>query len=108
MDETSRFREGSSWLPGVLMRPAGLQLHLFCRYLCDLRAVGDPAWQCIGAQHRWLLQLMHGCREGCAQDLKGKAGRRHREGCGSAAVVTSVGVGGCFCFCFVPISITPE
>lgn len=46
----------------------------YIRYLCDLRAVGDPAWQCIGAQHRWLLQLMHGCREGCAQDLKGAPG----------------------------------
>ena len=43
------------------------------RYLSDLHAPGDPAWQCIGAQHRWILQLMHGCREGCVRDLKGKA-----------------------------------
>ncbi|XP_070634605.1 exocyst complex component 2 isoform X2 [Bos indicus] len=42
----------------------------YIRYLSDLHAPGDPAWQCIGAQHRWILQLMHGCREGCVRDLK--------------------------------------
>ncbi|XP_070320251.1 exocyst complex component 2 isoform X2 [Odocoileus virginianus] len=46
----------------------------YIRYLSDLHAPGDPAWQCIGAQHRWILQLMHGCREGCARDLKGPPG----------------------------------
>lgn len=45
----------------------------FFRYLSDLHAPGDPAWQCIGAQHRWILQLMHSCKEGYVQDLKGKA-----------------------------------
>ncbi|KAJ8790636.1 hypothetical protein J1605_004609 [Eschrichtius robustus] len=45
----------------------------YIRYLSDLHAPGDPAWQCIGAQHRWILQLMHSCREGCVRDLKGKA-----------------------------------
>ncbi|KAI4561096.1 hypothetical protein MJG53_021153, partial [Ovis ammon polii x Ovis aries] len=45
----------------------------YIRHLSDLHAPGDPAWQCIGAQHRWILQLMHGCREGCMRDLKGKA-----------------------------------
>ncbi|ELK38076.1 Exocyst complex component 2 [Myotis davidii] len=45
----------------------------YIRYLSDLHAPGDPAWQCIGAQHRWILQLMHSCKEGYIQDLKGKA-----------------------------------
>ncbi|TEA14797.1 hypothetical protein DBR06_SOUSAS3110129 [Sousa chinensis] len=44
----------------------------YIRYLSDLHAPGDPAWQCIGAQHRWILQLMHSCQEGCVRDLKGK------------------------------------
>ncbi|XP_047715054.1 exocyst complex component 2 isoform X2 [Prionailurus viverrinus] len=42
----------------------------YIRYLSDLHAPGDPAWQCIGAQHRWILQLMHSCKEGYIQDLK--------------------------------------
>ncbi|XP_037375060.1 exocyst complex component 2 isoform X3 [Talpa occidentalis] len=46
----------------------------YIRYLSDLHAPGDPAWQCIGAQHKWILQLMHSCKEGCVQDLKGSAG----------------------------------
>uniref|UniRef100_A0A8C7B5Y9 Exocyst complex component 2 n=1 Tax=Neovison vison TaxID=452646 RepID=A0A8C7B5Y9_NEOVI len=46
----------------------------YIRYLSDLHAPGDPAWQCIGAQHRWILQLMHSCKEGYVQDLKGTAG----------------------------------
>ncbi|XP_037700417.1 exocyst complex component 2 [Choloepus didactylus] len=43
----------------------------YIRYLCDLHASGDPAWQCIGAQHKWILQLMHSCKEGYIKDLKG-------------------------------------
>ncbi|XP_038302139.1 exocyst complex component 2 isoform X3 [Canis lupus baileyi] len=46
----------------------------YIRYLSDLHAPGDPAWQCIGAQHRWILQLMHSCKEGYVQDLKGTPG----------------------------------
>lgn len=46
----------------------------YIRYLSDLHASGDPAWQCIGAQHRWILQLMHNCKEGYVQDLKGTPG----------------------------------
>ncbi|XP_030616063.1 exocyst complex component 2 isoform X3 [Delphinapterus leucas] len=46
----------------------------YIRYLSDLHAPGDPAWQCIGAQHRWILQLMHSCQEGCVRDLKGPPG----------------------------------
>ncbi|XP_039725412.1 exocyst complex component 2 isoform X3 [Pteropus medius] len=42
----------------------------YIRYLSDLHSPGDPAWQCIGAQHRWILQLMHSCKEGYVQDLK--------------------------------------
>uniref|UniRef100_A0A667YRG6 Exocyst complex component 2 n=1 Tax=Myripristis murdjan TaxID=586833 RepID=A0A667YRG6_9TELE len=30
----------------------------YIRYLSDLHAPGDPAWQCIYAQHKWILQLM--------------------------------------------------
>ncbi|XP_004695047.1 PREDICTED: exocyst complex component 2 [Condylura cristata] len=45
----------------------------YIRYLSDLRAAGDPAWQCIGAQHRWILQLMMSCKEGCVQGLRGSA-----------------------------------
>ncbi|KAM6186651.1 exocyst complex component 2 isoform 2-T2 [Rhynchocyon petersi] len=36
----------------------------YIRYLSDLHAPGDPAWQCIGAQHQWILQLMHDCKDG--------------------------------------------
>uniref|UniRef100_A0A5F9DVR2 Exocyst complex component 2 n=1 Tax=Oryctolagus cuniculus TaxID=9986 RepID=A0A5F9DVR2_RABIT len=46
----------------------------YIRYLSDLHAPGDPAWQCIGAQHRWILQLMHSCKEGYVKDLKGNPG----------------------------------
>ncbi|XP_040138134.1 exocyst complex component 2 isoform X2 [Ictidomys tridecemlineatus] len=42
----------------------------YIRYLSDLHAPGDPAWQCIGAQHKWILQLMHNCKEGYVKDLK--------------------------------------
>uniref|UniRef100_A0A4W6F8A8 Exocyst complex component 2 n=1 Tax=Lates calcarifer TaxID=8187 RepID=A0A4W6F8A8_LATCA len=35
----------------------------YIRYLSDLHAPGDPAWQCIYAQHKWILQLMQNCRE---------------------------------------------
>ncbi|KAM8822273.1 exocyst complex component 2 isoform 1-T1 [Synchiropus picturatus] len=35
----------------------------YIRYLSDLQAPGDPAWQCIYAQHKWILQLMQNCRE---------------------------------------------
>uniref|UniRef100_A0AAQ5ZXC6 Exocyst complex component 2 n=1 Tax=Amphiprion ocellaris TaxID=80972 RepID=A0AAQ5ZXC6_AMPOC len=33
----------------------------YIRYLSDLHAPGDPAWQCIYAQHKWILQLMQNC-----------------------------------------------
>ncbi|XP_074525185.1 exocyst complex component 2 isoform X1 [Halichoeres trimaculatus] len=35
----------------------------YIRYLSDLHAPGDPAWQCIYAQHKWILQLLQNCRE---------------------------------------------
>jgi len=44
----------------------------FYRYLSDLHAPGDPAWQCIGAQHQWILQLMHNCKESYVKEQKGK------------------------------------
>ncbi|XP_039318632.2 exocyst complex component 2 [Saimiri boliviensis] len=46
----------------------------YIRYLSDLHAPGDPAWQCIGAQHKWILQLMHNCKEGYVKDLRGSPG----------------------------------
>ncbi|XP_069586852.1 exocyst complex component 2 isoform X2 [Ranitomeya imitator] len=45
----------------------------YIRYLSELHAPGDPAWQCIGAQHKWILQLMHSCKEGYVKELKGIA-----------------------------------
>ncbi|KAF1519962.1 UNVERIFIED_CONTAM: Exocyst complex component 2, partial [Eudyptes pachyrhynchus] len=44
----------------------------YIRYLSDLHAPGDPAWQCIGAQHQWILQLMHNCKESYVKEQKGK------------------------------------
>ncbi|XP_030626860.1 exocyst complex component 2 [Chanos chanos] len=35
----------------------------YIRYLSDLHASGDPAWQCIVAQHKWILQLMQNCKD---------------------------------------------
>ncbi|XP_021564740.1 exocyst complex component 2-like, partial [Carlito syrichta] len=46
----------------------------YIRYLSDLHAPGDPAWQCIGAQHQWILQLMYSCKEGYVKDLRGAPG----------------------------------
>ncbi|XP_053322065.1 exocyst complex component 2 [Spea bombifrons] len=43
----------------------------YIRYLSDLHAPGDPAWQCIGAQHKWIVQLMHSCKEDYVKELKG-------------------------------------
>uniref|UniRef100_A0A8U7MHI5 Exocyst complex component 2 n=1 Tax=Corvus moneduloides TaxID=1196302 RepID=A0A8U7MHI5_CORMO len=45
----------------------------YIRYLSDLHAPGDPAWQCIGAQHQWILQLMHNCKESYVKEQKGNA-----------------------------------
>ncbi|XP_063132109.1 exocyst complex component 2 isoform X6 [Rattus norvegicus] len=42
----------------------------YIRYLSDLHAPGDPAWQCIGAQHKWTLKLMQDCKEGHVKSLK--------------------------------------
>uniref|UniRef100_A0A4W6FBG8 Exocyst complex component 2 n=1 Tax=Lates calcarifer TaxID=8187 RepID=A0A4W6FBG8_LATCA len=42
----------------------------YIRYLSDLHAPGDPAWQCIYAQHKWILQLMQNLGVG-ALDLEG-------------------------------------
>ncbi|GCB73898.1 hypothetical protein scyTo_0002980 [Scyliorhinus torazame] len=43
----------------------------YIRYLSDLHAPGDPAWQCIMAQHKWILQLMQNCRENYVKGQKG-------------------------------------
>lgn len=42
----------------------------YIRYLSDLHAPGEPAWQCIVAQHKWILQLMRNCREGYVKSQK--------------------------------------
>uniref|UniRef100_A0A8C1AGM8 Exocyst complex component 2 n=1 Tax=Cyprinus carpio carpio TaxID=630221 RepID=A0A8C1AGM8_CYPCA len=43
----------------------------YIRYLSDLHAPGDPAWQCIVAQHKWILQLMQNCKEDYIKEQKG-------------------------------------
>ncbi|XP_041040472.1 exocyst complex component 2 [Carcharodon carcharias] len=43
----------------------------YIRYLSELHAPGDPAWQCIMAQHKWILQLMQNCRENYVKGQKG-------------------------------------
>uniref|UniRef100_A0A672R7A5 Exocyst complex component 2 n=1 Tax=Sinocyclocheilus grahami TaxID=75366 RepID=A0A672R7A5_SINGR len=42
----------------------------YIRYLSDLHAPGDPAWQCIVAQHKWILQLMQNCKEDLVKEQK--------------------------------------
>ncbi|XP_017311508.1 exocyst complex component 2 [Ictalurus punctatus] len=42
----------------------------YIRYLSDLHAPGDPAWQCIVAQHKWILQLMQNCKEDFIKEQK--------------------------------------
>ncbi|XP_018616210.1 exocyst complex component 2 [Scleropages formosus] len=49
----------------------------YIRYLSDLHAPGDPAWQCIVAQHRWILQLMQTWKDNYIQGQKGTAGGTH-------------------------------
>ncbi|XP_072540880.1 exocyst complex component 2 isoform X2 [Salminus brasiliensis] len=43
----------------------------YIRYLSDLHAPGDPAWQCIVAQHKWILQLMQNCKEDFIKEQRG-------------------------------------
>lgn len=43
----------------------------YIRYLSDLHAPGDPAWQCIIAQHKWILQLMQNCKEDLIKEQRG-------------------------------------
>uniref|UniRef100_A0A8C6L974 Exocyst complex component 2 n=1 Tax=Nothobranchius furzeri TaxID=105023 RepID=A0A8C6L974_NOTFU len=42
------------------------------RYLSDLHAPGDPAWKCIDAQHKRILQLMQNCRDGFINGQRGE------------------------------------
>ncbi|XP_072540871.1 exocyst complex component 2 isoform X1 [Salminus brasiliensis] len=46
----------------------------YIRYLSDLHAPGDPAWQCIVAQHKWILQLMQNCKEDFIKEQRGGGG----------------------------------
>lgn len=43
----------------------------YIRYLSDLHAPGDPAWQCIVAQHKWILQLMQNCKDNYVKGQRG-------------------------------------
>ncbi|XP_039609362.1 exocyst complex component 2 isoform X1 [Polypterus senegalus] len=43
----------------------------YIRYLSDLHAPGDPAWQCIVAQHKWILKLMQNCKDTYVTEHKG-------------------------------------
>ncbi|XP_078738060.1 exocyst complex component 2-like [Lampetra fluviatilis] len=40
----------------------------YIRYLADLRSPGDPTWQCIVGQQKWLLSLMTSCHETWLQE----------------------------------------
>ncbi|KAI1889220.1 hypothetical protein AGOR_G00176870 [Albula goreensis] len=46
----------------------------YIRYLSDLHAPGDPAWQCIVAQHKWILELMQNCKDNYVKNQKGPHG----------------------------------
>lgn len=52
----------------------------YIRYLSDLHAPGDPAWQCIYAQHKWILQLMQNCRDEFISGQRVGAGALDLEG----------------------------
>ncbi|KAJ8279896.1 hypothetical protein COCON_G00069620 [Conger conger] len=43
----------------------------YIRYLSDLHAPGDPAWQCIVAQHKWILQLMQTSKDNYIKSQRG-------------------------------------
>ncbi|CAM9217144.1 unnamed protein product, partial [Lampetra fluviatilis] len=43
----------------------------YIRYLADLRSPGDPTWQCIVGQQKWLLSLMTSCHETWLQEETG-------------------------------------
>ncbi|XP_054459204.1 exocyst complex component 2 [Anoplopoma fimbria] len=52
----------------------------YIRYLSDLHAPGDPAWQCIYAQHKWILQLMQNCRDEFISGQRVDVGALDQEG----------------------------
>ncbi|XP_019202700.1 exocyst complex component 2 [Oreochromis niloticus] len=52
----------------------------YIRSLSDLHAPGDPAWQCIDAQHKWILQLMQNCRDEFISGQRVGAGALDPEG----------------------------
>ncbi|XP_066533004.1 exocyst complex component 2 [Hoplias malabaricus] len=52
----------------------------YIRYLSDLHAPGDPAWQCIVAQHKWILQLMHNCKEDFIKEQRVSGGVLEQDG----------------------------
>lgn len=54
---------------------------LHCRYLSDLHAPGDPAWKCIDAQHKWILQLMQNCRDEFISGQRGELARTRAHLC---------------------------
>ncbi|XP_005752132.1 exocyst complex component 2-like, partial [Pundamilia nyererei] len=72
------------WILILLIFLSHLIFHLpvprFRRYLSDLHAPGDPAWQCIYAQHKWILQLMQNCRDEFISGQRVGAGALDPEG----------------------------
>uniref|UniRef100_A0A673VSQ7 Exocyst complex component 2 n=1 Tax=Salmo trutta TaxID=8032 RepID=A0A673VSQ7_SALTR len=61
----------------------------YIRYLSDLHASGDPAWQCISAQHKWILGLMQNCKEEFINYQRGELNTRthtHTLGLGAIAL----------------------
>ncbi|KAM6938893.1 exocyst complex component 2 isoform 1-T2 [Lycodopsis pacificus] len=59
----------------------------YIRYLSDLHAPGDPAWQCIYAQHKWILQLMQNCRDEFISGQRVGVGALDQEGDTRAAAL---------------------
>uniref|UniRef100_A0A8C7STM6 Exocyst complex component 2 n=1 Tax=Oncorhynchus mykiss TaxID=8022 RepID=A0A8C7STM6_ONCMY len=57
----------------------------YIRYLSDLHASGDPAWQCISAQHKWILGLMQNCKEEFINYQRGEL-NTHTLGLGAIAL----------------------
>lgn len=55
----------------IITQHKHLLICLVYRYLSDLHAPGDPAWQCIVAQHKWILQLMQNCKEDFIKEQRG-------------------------------------
>ncbi|CAL9695491.1 unnamed protein product [Knipowitschia caucasica] len=63
----------------------------YIRYLSDLHAPGDPAWQCIYAQHKWILQLMQTCRDEFINGQRVGVGALEQEGDTRSSALSRLG-----------------